>query len=65
MICANTVLWRAVLVQALRDPDAPAWLDTQDAETVCSLAGLDHAGVIRAYRAGLPPQGRLQRKRAA
>jgi hypothetical protein len=65
MICSDTVLWRAVLVQALRDPDAPAWIHTQDAETVCSLAGLDHSGVMRAYRAGLPPQTRTGRKRAA
>jgi hypothetical protein len=54
-------LWRMVLALALRDDDAAAWLKTKDAATVCSLAGLDRGGVIRAYEAGLPEF----RKRAA
>jgi hypothetical protein len=48
-------LWRAVLVLALRDDGAERWIRTQDAATVCALAGLDHDGVIHAYR-GKPPR---------
>ncbi|MGY6549339.1 MAG: hypothetical protein ACXIU7_10080, partial [Roseinatronobacter sp.] len=54
-------LWRRVLAEALRDDDAADWIRTKDAATVCALAELDHAGVMRAYRAGLPEF----RKRAA
>ncbi|MGY6548107.1 MAG: hypothetical protein ACXIU7_03760, partial [Roseinatronobacter sp.] len=46
-------LWRRVLAEALRDDDAADWIRTKDAATVCSLAGLDHAGVARVYEAGL------------
>jgi hypothetical protein len=54
-------LWRMVLALALRDEDAAKWIKTKDAATVCSLAGLDHGGVLRAFDAGLPEF----RKRAA
>jgi hypothetical protein len=43
-------LWRMVLALALREDDAARWIRTDDAATVCALAGLDHAGVMRAYR---------------
>ncbi|MCC5992488.1 MAG: hypothetical protein JJT99_08180 [Rhodobacteraceae bacterium] len=46
-------LWRAVLALALRDDDAARWIRTQDAATVCALAGLDHDAVVRAFNAGL------------
>lgn len=45
-------LWRAVLLQALRDKDADRWLRTPDSTTVCALAGLDHEAVRRAWQAG-------------
>ncbi len=50
-------LWRMVLALALRDDDAARWIETPDAAMVCSLAGLDHAGVMRAYQAGMPRFG--------
>jgi hypothetical protein len=38
-------LWRAVLALALRDDDAAQWLRTDDAATVCSLAGVEREAV--------------------
>lgn len=42
-------LWRKVPADALRDDDAARWIETQDAATVCALAGLDRDAVVRRW----------------
>jgi hypothetical protein len=42
-------LWRRVLAEAMRDDDAARWLRTDDAATVCALAGVEREAVARAH----------------
>lgn len=51
-VCPFTALWREVLLLALRDPNADAYILTPDFETVAALAGLDPDAVRTAFRRG-------------
>lgn len=45
-------LWVTVLLVGLLDPDADEWVITDDAATVCELAGFDHDAVLAAHFRG-------------
>ena len=53
-------LFRAVLAQALRDDDAPQWLETRDGELVCLLADVEREAVVRALERGDVPKRRMR-----
>ncbi|MGY6636936.1 MAG: hypothetical protein ACXIUO_07355 [Erythrobacter sp.] len=53
-------LFRAVLAEAVRDPDAAQWIKTQDGAMVCALADVERAAVERAILRGDVPKPRAQ-----
>lgn len=61
-VCRFTALWREVLLLALRDADAAAYIQTPDFETVAALAGLDPDAVRRAFYRGRIETDKRRRK---
>lgn len=53
-------LFRAVLAEALRDDDAPEWIQTCDGQLVCDLAGVEREAVERALARGDVPKRRMR-----
>lgn len=51
--CGATRLWGEVLMNAMRENDAASYVQSDDFETVATLAGLDPEGVRRAFFNGM------------
>lgn len=62
---AYVYLFRAVLVEALRDDDAAQWIQTRDGQLVCDLAGVEREAVERAIMRGDVPTKRKPKSRPA
>ena len=49
-----------MLAEALRDDDAPQWIQTRDGQLVCDLAGVEREAVERAILRGDVPKRRIR-----